>query len=75
MQNTARPAASLCLAVCVCDVTNGAGICGRSVHDVMSQTFSALHWQTKNLHSGGALKIEAEKVLLLFHINIDGTIL
>ena len=35
-------AAILCLAACVCDVMNKAGMCARSAHDVTSQPSPAL---------------------------------
>ena len=46
--------AILCLAVCICDTKNKAGICGRSVHTITSQAnlfcFLLLKSEPKWLH-------------------------
>ena len=41
MKNMSVSTAVLCLGVCVFEVMNEAGTCGRSVHDAMGQALSA----------------------------------
>ena len=43
-ENVTLSAAILCLAVCITDVTNKAGLCGKSIKYVTRHAFCALHW-------------------------------
>ena len=43
-ENANLSAAILYLTVCITDVTNKAGLCGKSIKYVTSHAFCALHW-------------------------------
>ena len=47
-RDTSVSADILCLAVCVCDIMNKAGMCGRSAHH--EPAFSVLQWKRVNQH-------------------------
>ena len=59
--------------VCVYDITNKAGMYGRKVHYIMSQSFSAYHCQKVN-HHGSLKELKfKEKSSSVAFINIDRT--
>ena len=44
LENAAMSTTILRLVVCTWDVMNKVGLCGRGVHYIMSEPFSAFYW-------------------------------
>ena len=66
-------AAIWCVAVCVCDITNNEGMCGRSVHYVIRQLFLLFIGKEQTRMHHEELQFEAKTYFCC--TNIDRTTL